>query len=193
LIELHHGVLSSAPSDSDVDKQRSLVDLALAQHHGLPTRLLDWTESPYVAAFFAFLEAATETPARDLPDDRVAVWALDRSSEAWSADVGVEVVTVPRIDNARLRNQEGHFTLSRSPFPDLESYLEAVEGRGTVSGGKPSLIQFSIPAKEAENALAELDVMGIKPSRLYPDISGCVVSAMLKSRMVNIYSQIRRH
>ena len=59
------------------DKDDELGWLALMRHHGAPSRLLDWTKSPYVAAFFAALDAR--------PDKPFAIWALNGDKLKQSA------------------------------------------------------------------------------------------------------------
>jgi hypothetical protein len=66
----------------EIARNNRTMMLSLAQHNGLPTRMLDWSESPYVAAFFAF--SGHVRHGID-PQGHVAVWVLDSTSDIWHA------------------------------------------------------------------------------------------------------------
>jgi hypothetical protein len=61
-----HLYIRHLPSDDDLGSW-----FALMQHHGVPTRFLDWTKSPYVAMYFAL----EQEPEKE--EKRSAIWAID--------------------------------------------------------------------------------------------------------------------
>jgi hypothetical protein len=66
----YHRIPGASPLPPEEDNEF----LAYAQHYSLPTRLLDWSRSPYIAAFFAFEGGETRVLSRDQP---VAIWAIN--------------------------------------------------------------------------------------------------------------------
>ena len=71
------------------DEARPLLSLFFMQHHGIPTRLLDWTSNPFIALYFALSSAAMTDDAKGYKAD-AAVWILD--PVAWN-EVALAQVT----------------------------------------------------------------------------------------------------
>lgn len=152
-------------------RQDRLLMLSMAQHNGLPTRLLDWSESPYVAAFFAFsghIRHGTST------EKNVAIWVMDSTHDIWNADFGCNIVTVPSFGNERIRNQHGRFTHLKTPSDSLEEYV------AQFSGDVVALRKYLVPVSEAGAAMADLDSMGLNHARIYPGLTGNAKAAEVR-------------
>jgi hypothetical protein len=148
---------------------------ALGQHFGLDTPLLDWSDSPYVAAFFAFNSEITET-------EYVVVWLLLKSINnnpgvrELNPKCHLEFLTPYLDENARLINQRGLFVRT----PNMECVNEWVEQ--LLADRTINLGRILIPRSEKDIALDSLDKMNINDFTLFPDLSG---SAKYANYVVN--------
>lgn len=185
---------------------------ALGQHQGLATPLLDWTTSPFVAAFFSFADLGPDqTPCR-------AVFALHQPSvvsmvksarleederrenrrkeiEKNGGARGLEWVVInskaepelvfvrPHSDeNQRLVAQGGLFTHSRTEL----SIDEWVSTRQSPDDKGLTLLKCLVPDDERARCLQLLNRMNINPLSLFPDLSGA-------SRYCNLHSEIENY
>lgn len=132
--------------------------LALAQHHGLPTRLLDWTQNPLAAMFFAVDKHSKS--------ERSAVWAYRYNLVATK---NLDPFTIKKIHvfhpahvTVRITAQQGCFTVHPPPFYDMSRVQRTDE----------ELVKFTIKKKYRSQIKNDLDRLGINCASLFPDLDG---------------------
>lgn len=149
--------------------------LAMAQHHGLPTRLLDWSFSPYVAAYFAFSWFMFEKGSDQTGN--VAIWVLNRDEVEKKAPEGqLQIISVQDYENSRLGSQFGLFTYLKTNESSLEQYLTSP----AVELGH-ALKKLEIPRSEARQALQDLILMGIHHGTIFPGREGIANTIKLRN------------
>lgn len=153
---------------------------ALGQHFGLATPLVDWTRSPFAAAYFAFEEVGSEQTKHRVVYglDRLAV---ERRSKALGGSpeerrgATIEFVEPMSDENQRLVSQSGLFTKAPILVPVEQWVARAFEGSlATV------LLRIKIPDTARRGCLGTLNRMNINHLSLFPDLTGASRSTNLK-------------
>lgn len=165
----------------------------LMQHYGLPTRLLDWTESSLIALYFA---VRNYTNTQDSVVWIMDGWSLNSRPQTYnmfsipdetspiinsyvlpstpipsrSVEAFYPIAIRAKKSNARLMAQKGHFTIHgqlNTPLEDFVCSLNKWKGFDPVY-----LKQIKISGKHKLNILKELYVSGISDSVVFPEITG---------------------
>lgn len=163
------------------------------QHYGIPTRLLDWSESPLVALYFAVTDEGQE-------DKDGAVWCLDPIALNNQANIRFEYNTeIPAFDFEDMLDQylPSKLAAERTSFQKPVAAIAmrnspriiAQHGTFTVThrehfaieepAGNAYVIKFIIPSSAKKTIIEELEVLKINSLSLFPELGNVAKEALI--------------
>lgn len=168
-----------------------IIELAaLAQHYGVPTRLLDWSFDIYVALYFAVKGACCLIDEHDTSNDSFDLWAINynffqedrtkfpqlkfivpsyRNNKNLCAQKGILSYIEINNDEIVAKNSEDIFFLKKDMRP-----LDSVINDCSDKFDRTILYKISFPYSCAKEAFTFLNRIGYNASRIFPGYKGVV-------------------